>query len=154
MSATATSPDACPPAPRRVRLADPAATGALGAAIGCALAAGDIVLLSGPLGAGKSALARAAVRAALGEPEREVPSPSYTLVNIHAGALGPEIWHVDLYRLSGPEEAVELGLEEAGALLIEWPDRLGDPPPRHMGVALSPTPDDARCAEIGFAGPG
>ncbi len=109
-------------------LPDEAATDAFGAALGGALRAGDAVLLSGPLGAGKSALARAAIRRLLDDPRAEVPSPSYTLVNVYDAPAGP-VWHVDLYRLSGGgDEMAELGLEAAmgrAVLFVEWPDRLG-----------------------------
>ncbi len=138
---------------RAIHLADEAATARLGALLAAHLGAGDALLLSGPLGAGKSALARAVLRAWLGDPAREVPSPSYTLVNTHA-AGAREAWHADLYRLSGPEEAAELGLEDRGPalLLVEWPDRLGEslPEPR-VAVDLAPlpeAPDTARRAAV------
>src|SRR5690349_14429876 len=107
-------------------LADEAATQALGAALAKALRAGDAVCLSGPLGAGKSSLARALIRA-LTAPDEEVPSPTYTLVQAYQGP-DFEIAHFDLYRLEGPDEARELGLDDAlkhGAAVIEWPQRLG-----------------------------
>ena len=91
------------------------------------LKAGDTVLLSGEIGAGKSAFARALIRARLGRQE-DVPSPTFTIVQTYQ-ADEVEIWHCDLYRLTHPDEAFELGLEEAfdtAICLIEWPDRLGD----------------------------
>lgn len=111
----------------RIILPDAVATEGLGARLGLILRAGDVVALRGDLGMGKSTLARAAVRAALAEPDLAVPSPTFTLVQSYDG---PDcaIWHVDLYRLDGPEDALELGLDEAfadAASLIEWPDRLG-----------------------------
>lgn len=112
-----------------LELASPEATEALARALAPRLGAGDALLLEGPLGAGKTAFARALIQALLAREGRaeEVPSPSYTLVQSYsAGALA--IWHADLYRLSGPEEAEELGLAEAFAAalcLVEWPDRLG-----------------------------
>ena len=110
-----------------IRLPDENATAALAGTIAPLLAAGDTLLLSGPIGAGKSAFARALIRARLGNPQEEVPSPTFTLVQTYdAGEV--EIWHCDLYRLSHPDEAAELGLQEAMATaicLIEWPDRLG-----------------------------
>ncbi|WP_416907826.1 MAG: tRNA (adenosine(37)-N6)-threonylcarbamoyltransferase complex ATPase subunit type 1 TsaE [Polymorphobacter sp.] len=103
-------------------LADEAATAALGAALAKVLRAGDCVALSGGLGAGKSFLARAVLRE-LGW-AGDVPSPTFTLVQDYD--LAPPVWHVDLYRLAGPDEAEALGLFETdAALLIEWPERLG-----------------------------
>lgn len=115
----------------QIVLADPAATEALGRRIGAVLGPGDVVCLSGDLGAGKTTLARGAIAAWTGDVE-EAPSPTYTLVQTYAGA-GGELWHVDLYRLSRPDDAWELGLEDAfaeAACLIEWPERLGAQLPR------------------------
>jgi tRNA threonylcarbamoyladenosine biosynthesis protein TsaE len=108
-----------------MRLADEAATAGLGAAIARALRPGEAVCLSGPLGAGKSTLARALVRA-LTRPDEEVPSPTFTLVQFYEGPR-LRVAHFDLYRLSNPDEAYEIGLDEAlddGAAVIEWPERL------------------------------
>lgn len=102
-------------------------TEALATRLARLLGPGDIVLLSGPIGAGKSSLARAIIRARLGNPAEEVPSPTFTLVQTYEHPQG-DIWHCDLYRLGHPDEAAELGLDEAFATaicLIEWPDRLG-----------------------------
>jgi len=110
-----------------MRLADEAATTRLGAAIGAALGQGEAVCLSGPLGAGKSSLARGLIRA-LSPEAGDVPSPTFTLVQFYSGAAF-EIAHFDLYRLTRAEEAFEIGLDEAlreGAAVIEWPERLGD----------------------------
>ena len=107
-------------------LPDAAATGRLGAAVAEALRSGEAVCLSGPLGAGKSTLARALVRA-LTRPDEDVPSPTFTLVQFYDGRGFP-IAHFDLWRLERPEEAYEIGLDEAledGAAVIEWPERLG-----------------------------
>ncbi|MCL5776480.1 tRNA (adenosine(37)-N6)-threonylcarbamoyltransferase complex ATPase subunit type 1 TsaE [Limibaculum sp. FT325] len=127
----------------RLILPDEAATAALGARLAAALRPGDLVALSGGLGAGKSVLARAIVRALLGEPDAIVPSPSYTLVNVYAARAG-EVWHADLYRLGGPPDALELGLVEAlshAIVLVEWPERLGaDLPARHLEIALELLP--------------
>ena len=106
-------------------LPDEDTTRRAGAALGLALRPGDAVLLEGPLGAGKSALARAAIRARTGADE--VPSPTYTLVQTYEGP-DAVLWHADLYRLSGPDEVAELGLDLAFAedvALVEWPERLG-----------------------------
>ena len=86
---------------------------------------GDAILLEGGLGSGKTSFARGFLRA-LGIAE-EVPSPTFTLLQVYDTANGP-VWHFDLYRLKRPDEALELGLEEGRAeaiLLIEWPERLG-----------------------------
>jgi len=96
-----------------------------GAALARVLQPGDTVLLSGPIGAGKSHLARAVIRAFIG-PDEEVPSPTFTLVQTYT-AEGTEIWHTDLYRLADSSELVELGLDDAfssAIVLVEWPDRL------------------------------
>ncbi len=106
-------------------LPDEACTASLGRALSGLLRAGDCLLLEGSIGAGKSHLARAFIRARLGEAE-DVPSPTFTLVQTYPGQ--PEIWHADLYRLTHPDEVLELGLDDAFATaicLIEWPDRLG-----------------------------
>lgn len=106
-------------------LADEAATARLGEAIARVLQVGDVVCLSGPLGAGKSTLARALIRA-LTTPDEDVPSPTFTLVQFYEGPR-LKVAHFDLYRLTDPDEAYELGLDEAldeGAALIEWPERL------------------------------
>jgi tRNA threonylcarbamoyladenosine biosynthesis protein TsaE len=137
-------------------LPDEAATDRVGAALGRALAPGDAVLLEGPLGAGKSALARAAIRARTGA--TEVPSPTYTLVQTYEGP-DATLWHADLYRLSDPAEAVELGLDEAFAraiALIEWPDRLGPlRPARALTALLSFEPGrEGRRLDLTGDGPG
>lgn len=86
---------------------------------------GDTLLLTGDIGAGKSAFARGFIRAKLDRAE-DVPSPTFTLVQTY-DAPDAEIWHCDLYRLTHPDEVMELGLDEAfgtAICLIEWPDRL------------------------------
>jgi tRNA threonylcarbamoyladenosine biosynthesis protein TsaE len=124
-------------------------TEALGAAVGRALRAGEAICLWGPLGAGKTTLARGLIRA-LTTPDQETPSPTFTLVQTYDG---PEfaIAHLDLYRLSGPEETQELGLEEAldeGAAVIEWPERLeGRLPPHRLDIRLRML-EDGRAAEL------
>jgi tRNA threonylcarbamoyl adenosine modification protein YjeE len=124
-------PEQKPSDSRQIALADPAATEALGRRIAAVLRSGDVVCLSGDLGAGKTTLARGVIAAWTGAIE-EAPSPTYTLVQTYAGA-GGELWHVDLYRLTRPEDAWELGLEEAfgdAVCLIEWPERLAGRLPR------------------------
>lgn len=106
-------------------LPDEAATAAIGAKLASVLRPGDMVLLEGNLGAGKTTLARGLIAAFAGA--EEAPSPTYTLVETYEGERG-QLWHFDLYRLEKSEEIWELGLEEAldnGILLIEWPERAG-----------------------------
>ena len=125
--------------PETLTLDDEAATARLGAAIAALLRAGDAVCLSGPLGAGKSTLARSLIRA-LTTPDEEVPSPTFTLIQAYEGAAFP-IAHFDLYRLADPDEAYEIGLEEAldeGAALIEWSERLeGRLPADRLDIEIS-----------------
>jgi tRNA threonylcarbamoyladenosine biosynthesis protein TsaE len=108
-------------------LLDQAATEAAGYAIGERLHAGDVIALSGPLGAGKTCLARGILKS-LGH-EGDVPSPTFGIVIPYGGPdIRLPLWHVDLYRLENADEIKELGLDEAlsdGALVIEWPERLG-----------------------------
>lgn len=103
-------------------LADERATEALGKRLAGQLKAGDVVLLSGPLGVGKTALARSVIRS-LGH-AGDVPSPSFAIVQPYED-LDPPVWHVDLYRLEDAGELAELGLDSLAdaALLVEWPER-------------------------------
>jgi tRNA threonylcarbamoyladenosine biosynthesis protein TsaE len=105
-------------------LEDEAATARLGEALARAAKAGDVITLSGPLGVGKTALARGFI-AALGH-DGEVPSPSFSIVQPYE-ELKPPVWHVDLYRIENPSEIQELGLDSAAdaILLVEWPERTG-----------------------------
>ena len=100
----------------------------IGAAIGAALSAGDVVLLSGDLGAGKTTLARAMLKAR--GLAGEAPSPTFAIVQPYAPPeVDLAVAHVDLYRIQAADELIELGLDDYlydGALLIEWPERLGD----------------------------
>jgi tRNA threonylcarbamoyladenosine biosynthesis protein TsaE len=103
-------------------LVDESATAGIGQALAGIAEAGDVILLSGPLGVGKTALARGFL-AALGH-EGEVPSPSFAIVQPYDD-LQPPVWHVDLYRIEDPSEIDELGLDSAAdaVLLVEWPER-------------------------------
>jgi len=133
--------------PAGARLADPAATEAIGRALAGLLRPGDIVALVGDLGAGKTTLARGLL-GGLGL-AGEAASPSFPIVIAYDP---PEtrfpVWHVDLYRIEDAEDAEELGLDDAladGALVIEWPERLGGRLwPETLQLSLSAEPDGAR----------
>jgi tRNA threonylcarbamoyladenosine biosynthesis protein TsaE len=103
-------------------LEDEEATIELGAALAKVAREGDVITLSGPLGVGKTALARGFL-ASLGHQD-EVPSPSFAIVQPYE-ELEPPVWHVDLYRIDDPSEIEELGLDSAAdaVLLVEWPER-------------------------------
>ncbi len=126
-----------PLAERRLTLPDEAATAALARRIARIARPGDVIALTGDLGAGKTFFARAFIG------EAEVPSPTFTLVQIYEsppGSPGTRVWHFDLYRLKRANEAIELDIEDAfaeGIALIEWPERLGALlPAERLDVAL------------------
>ncbi len=127
-------------------LADEDATTALGRLVAPHLKPGDVVYLHGDLGMGKSSLARSIIRT-LTNPSQDVPSPTFTLIQTYDTDRF-ELLHLDLYRLKTPDEAYELGLDDAqshAVLVIEWPDRLG-----HLGfddrldIGLEVPPKDKR----------
>ena len=126
-------------------LASEADTRAVGEHLAARLRTGDVIALSGPLGVGKTALARAMINA-LGH-EGEVPSPSFAIVQPYE-TLDPPLWHVDLYRIERPGEIAELGLESAAcecALIVEWPERAGkDAWPQALRLTLDFASDGAR----------
>ena len=132
---------------------------ALAAAFSAHLKGGDCLLLSGPVGAGKTHFARSIIQAMMardGEVE-DVPSPTFTLVQVYETSVG-EVWHTDLYRLTHVDELTELGLDDAfetAITLVEWPDRLGDARPnRHLDLTFS-MPDidsDVRVLEMQVVG--
>jgi tRNA threonylcarbamoyladenosine biosynthesis protein TsaE len=130
-----------------MRLADPAATARVGAELAALLRVGDVITLEGPLGAGKTSIARGLL-AALGL-AGEAPSPTFAIVQPYAP---PEVrlpvLHVDLYRLDDPGEMEELGLGDAlydSALVVEWPDRAGPGAwPDALRLTLALEPDGAR----------
>lgn len=119
-------------------LPDPGATERLGGDLALIVRKGDVIALSGELGAGKTTLARALIRALAQDQELEVPSPTYTLVQSYQGRV--QVSHFDLYRLASPSELDELGLAEAletGIVLVEWPERAGNlPPARHIRIEI------------------
>jgi len=143
--------------PQRLDLADEAATERLARRLAPLARPGDVLALSGGLGSGKTAFARAFLRARAGDPGLEVPSPTFTLVQVYDLPGGP-VWHLDLYRLDAPEEAWELGIEEAFAeaiTLIEWPERLGMLlPAEHLAIAFAPGPDPGSRRATLTASPG
>ncbi len=110
-------------------------TAAFGAALAPLLGPGDVLLLEGEIGAGKTHFARSLIKARLASAgvDEDVPSPTYTLIQTYDDRIC-EIWHADLYRLSDPAEYLELGLDEAfetAVCLVEWPEALGPFRPDH-----------------------
>jgi tRNA threonylcarbamoyladenosine biosynthesis protein TsaE len=131
---------------RAIDLPDLAATERLAASLAARAERGDVIALAGGLGAGKTTFARAFVHARPGGREvDDVPSPTFTLVQVY-DLPGVPVWHFDLYRLDRPEDALELGIEDAFAdaiALIEWPDRLGALlPAERLEVILEPGPSE------------
>ena len=117
-------------------LEDEQATTAFGAALAAVVRAGDVITLMGPLGVGKTALARGLLEG-LGH-RGEVPSPSFAIVQPYED-LDPPVWHADLFRIDDRSELDELGLEaaEEGVLLVEWPERAGASAfPEALGLTL------------------
>lgn len=126
-------------------LDDEAASAALGAALARLVRPGDVITLAGPLGAGKTVIARGLI-AALGQ-RGDIPSPSFALVQPY-DQLDPPLWHADLYRLDKPADLIELGLDtirHEGVLLVEWPDRAGIGAwPDALGLSLAVDGDGLR----------
>ena len=129
-----------------IQLPDPDATLAFGRRLAASLRVGDVIALSGALGAGKTTLARGVLEG-LGH-QGEVASPSFPIVLAYAR---PEVrlplWHVDLYRIEDPSELAELGLDEArgeAAMLIEWPERLPALWPETLHLTLADAPGGGR----------
>ena len=125
-------------------LEDEKATTRIGERLAAVARAGDVITLSGPLGVGKTALARGFI-CALGH-LGDVPSPSFAIVQPY-DELEPAVWHVDLYRIEDASEVEELGLDSAtdAVLLVEWPERLGgDAWPEALALSLDFTAEDAR----------
>lgn len=144
---------------RRVDLPDIAATELLARRLAARARIGDVIGLRGPLGAGKTTFARAfigEIARLSGESVDDVPSPTFTLVQTYEFARAT-VFHLDLYRIARPEEAWELGIEEAfasGVTLIEWPERLGAllPGDRVEVMLRSGATPNARIAEIALWG--
>ena len=125
-------------------LKDEAATAALAARLAPLLRPGDVVTLSGGLGAGKTSLVRYVLRA-LGQ-TGEVPSPSFAIVQPYDD-LSPPVWHADLFRIEDPGELAELGLDslEDAVLLVEWPERAGENAwPEALRLTLEVMDDESR----------
>ncbi|WP_171234611.1 tRNA (adenosine(37)-N6)-threonylcarbamoyltransferase complex ATPase subunit type 1 TsaE [Ruegeria sp. HKCCA6837] len=123
--------------PRSLTFQSPEETANFAVHLGANLRSGDVVLLEGEIGSGKTHFARALIQSLMSEPE-DVPSPTFTLVQVYDTPIG-EIWHSDLYRLSAVDEVEELGLIDAfktAICLVEWPDKLG---PLTPGAALKLT---------------
>ena len=124
-----------------IELAGLSATHELAATLARVAKAGDVLALYGDLGSGKTEFARAFIRT-LTDPQEDVPSPTFTLVQTYEGETA-DIWHFDLYRLERAEEAFELGIEDAfheAISLIEWPENLGPYLPRsRLDIHLSTT---------------
>jgi len=135
-------------------LADESETAAFAAEIASMLLPGDVVALSGGLGSGKTTFARAVVRAIVGNPALEVPSPTFTLVQSYVGGRLP-VHHMDLYRVAGAHELEEIGLDDAladGAVVVEWPERAGDRlPPDRLDIAFAVVPGGRRVSVSGPA---
>ena len=124
-------------------------TARAGAALASVLCAGDVVLLIGDVGAGKTHFARALIQSILPEPE-DVPSPTFTLVQVYDTTRGP-VWHADLYRITSDQEIDELGLSDAfddAICLVEWPDRLGPIAPDNALSIPIAAPEEGRVAML------
>lgn len=143
---------ACPMQPIHptLFLRDPEATTRFARSLAPLLGPGDVLLLEGQIGAGKTHFARALIQSLLARPE-DVPSPTFTLVQVYETPKF-EIWHADLYRLNHPDEALELGLTDAfetALCLVEWPEKLGaDRPKQALTLRFIVENDDSRSVEL------
>jgi len=156
------TPSALPPSPRpdqnvpmltaTIHAPDEAATAAIARSIAAKARPGDVILLAGPLGAGKTAFARAFIRAFLNDPTLEIPSPTFTLVQTYDSATG-DIWHFDLWRLETAAALEDLAWDEAatGIAVVEWPERLGAlAPPDALRITITLVPSGR---DIEISGP-
>ena len=130
----------------QIQTTSPNQTAELAINLGKVLKAGDCLLLVGSVGAGKSLFARALIQSLQNTPE-DVPSPTFTIVQTYKTKLG-DLWHCDLYRISSPNEVIELGLDDAMAsavTLIEWPEYLADlTPPDALTIQINDLGGDVR----------
>lgn len=138
--------------PRSIRIEHEEDMRVLAVRLAQILKTGDVIALQGVLGAGKTVFARALVNA-LAPSEEEVPSPTFTLVQVY-DRQAPVIWHFDLYRLEKQAEIIELGWEEArrgGVAVIEWPDRLGSLLPKdRLEISIEFAPDSEAARVVTF----
>lgn len=142
--------------PLTLHIADEAAMARLGQGLGAKLFPGAVVALVGPLGAGKTFLARAIAEGLGIDDARQVVSPTFVLHQIYAARL--PIHHFDAYRLKSPLEFIDLGglerFEEEGVCLAEWADRLGSLLPKdHLRIEIEPLADGSRRATLSATGP-
>lgn len=125
-------------------------TALLAARVGARLRPGDCILLDGPIGAGKTHFCRAMIQSLLAVSE-DVPSPTFTLVQTYDTPQA-EIWHADLYRVTSPDDVIELGLTDAfgsAICLVEWPDRLGSLAPADcLKIRFLPDADNPDSREL------
>lgn len=132
-----------------VYLPSPDATADCARKIGAALRTGDVILLEGSIGAGKTHFARALIQSLLDIPE-DVPSPTFTIVQVYETEQGA-LWHADLYRLTSTFELEEIGLSQAfsdAICLVEWPDRLGEEAPGSALKLVFSTADDDNARQL------
>ena len=140
-----------------ITLKSPEETAALAGRLASKLHCGDVLLLDGPIGSGKTHFARALIQSVMTVTE-DIPSPTFTLVQVYDTRIG-EIWHSDLYRLTAIEEVEELGLTEAfetGICLIEWPDKLGPIRPESaltLAFRSDPSDEETRQLDLKWADP-
>ena len=128
----------------------------IGKKLGRLLQQPTLVLLQGDLGAGKTVFARGVARGLGVDPQIPITSPTFTLMNHYRGRL--DLYHFDLYRLSDPDELIELGFDDyafgSGVALVEWPEKLNDPETPGLWVNLKRIDDERREIEFFLQGEG